>query len=507
MEALRYPNTRNRHSASETSCFPAASSSQQQYHTTASAFQTTNGRFGDFYERQQPVNYQHQQQADRLGYSGYLGYSHEPHAVEEARLRQAKAKLEAAHYSGYSHEPHAVEEARLRQAKAKLEAAQERLRQTIMVPLRLSNSYHLRPAMGDSDFEVPKVQDNATWRINPPKPPNARTAVRMSDAGLSRDASEVDELVFGRDLDGSANVVRDVRQGASFGGAAGSTSKEIWGGRPAGQSKERTAVRMSDAGMSRDASEVDEVVFGRDLDGSANVIKDVRQGASFGGAAGSTSREYHDREIWETRLPPPPPSHHASPFRTAMSRDCDVTSPVGSSPSPQKYFFAPPNASPQHFWGGGTYDPSFDPQRSLRGASRELQPAGGKRSLRDAGLNSQLSVVDELVFGRDMDASGGTVQNVRTSSQFAGACGRASSEAPDGTNMMGHITRTGGHYQSNMTAALSWPEAAEDFARCAAQPATFARQMEAPVGGYPGQSTEQLGQFRWDLMGGAAEAM
>lgn len=509
--ALRYPNTYNRYSQSE-SCFQPASSSPQQLNRGAT-FQTSNARIGNFYERQ-PVTYPHQQQPVQQP----VAY---PHQQQIDRLPYAHA-----------HAQHAEVEARLRQARAKLEEAQERLRQTMP---QSGNSYHQRPAMGNYGVEVPRAQDNATYRINPQKPPEARSAVRMSDAGMSRDASEVDSVVFGRDLDGSGGAVQDVRQGSAFFGAAGFTSREIAALEASVISDDdKTAVRLSDAGMSRDASEVDSVVFGRDTDGSGGLIQNVRQGPSFSGAAGNTSREIWDAKLLGAVIPtrplPPPPSQHPSPFRDAMSRDsrdamsrdgCCAPSPVSSTSSPQKYEFAPEAQSSKLFWGGGPDDPSFDPQRSMLGASRERPPALSKRVV--AGLNSQLSVVDEVVFGRDMDFSGGEQPSVRTSSQFTGAYGRPSSENPDVANGTGHLTRTGGHYPSHMSSALSWPE---EYAARRPQhwanpglgagsptspyaPRTEARPSIPPSPGYQARERlghQHMGQYRWDLNSKAAGA-
>jgi hypothetical protein len=498
---LRYPQTYNRYSTSE-SCFHPANSSPQQ-HNRGATFQTSNARIGSFYDRQ-PVTDLHQQQPVQQ----LAAY---PHQQQIDRLPYAQA-----------HAQHAEVEARLRQARAKLEEAQERLTRT----MPQSNNYHQRPAMGNHGVEAPRAQDKATWRINPQKPMEHRPAVKMSDAGMSRDASEVDSVVFGRDLDGSGGAIQDVRQGTSFKGAAGFTSRELWAAQASViADDDKTAVRLSDAGMSRDASEVDEVVFGRDLDGSSGAIKNVRQGASFKGAAGSTSKEIWSAKLLgaevSTRPLPRPPAHHNTPFRDAMSRDGGGAPSPGSSSasspsrsSPSRYGFSPEILPSRAFWGGGSDDPSFDPQRSMVGASRERPPAPPKRSV--AGLNSQLSEVDEVVFGRDMDFSSGERPSIRTSSEFAGAYGRPSSETV--ANSMGHIARSGGHYPTHMPSALSWPE--EYAARRPqhwANPgpggsttSPYAPRNESSIPPSPGyQARERLGhqhssQYRWDLNAKAA---
>ena len=194
-----------------------------------------------------------------------------------------------------------------------------------------------------------------------------------------------------------------------------------------------------------------------------------------------------------------------------MASRCGAPSPVSSTSSPPKYEFAPQIQSSKLFWGGGPDDPSFDPQRKMLGASRERPAALSKRTVE--GLNSQLSQVDEVVFGRDMDFSGGEQPSVRMSSQFTGAYGRPSAENIDVANNAGHITRTGGHYPSHMSSALSWPE---EYAARRPQhwpntgsgtgpyaPGTESMPSIPPSPGY--QARERLGhqhkgQYRWDLI-------
>ena len=57
----------------------------------------------------------------------------------------------------------------------------------------------------------------------------------------------------------------------------------------------RSSKRMlTDAGMCRQASVVDEVVFGRDMDGSTGLVQDVRQAVAYRGAQGKTSAQLGD---------------------------------------------------------------------------------------------------------------------------------------------------------------------------------------------------------------------
>ena len=148
------------------------------------------------------------------------------------------------------------------------------------------------------------------------------------------------------------------------------------------------------------------------------------------------------------------------------------------------------------------------------GASRERLPPPPKRSV--AGLNSQLSEVDEVVFGRDMDFSSGEKPSIRTSVEFAGAYGRPSSETVADT--MGRIARSGGHYPSYMSSALSWPEEyaarrPQHWANPGPDGSTtspYAPRKESSIPPSPGyQTRERLGhqhssQYRWDLNAKAA---
>ena len=86
----------------------------------------------------------------------------------------------------------------------------------------------------------------------------------LADAGLSNLHSDVDEIVFGRDADGSGKAVKDVRQSRAFSGANGQTSRH------ASQATDRQ--RKHFGGVSN-LSDVDRVVFGRDLDGSGGARK------------------------------------------------------------------------------------------------------------------------------------------------------------------------------------------------------------------------------------------
>ena len=92
---------------------------------------------------------------------------------------------------------------------------------------------------------------------------------KVSAPGVGSQLSEVDTVVFGIDMDGSDDVEKDVRKADDFSGAAGGTSKEIG----AYYHPEAVAHRKGFAGFaSVTHSEVDEIVFGVDLDGSTEAL-------------------------------------------------------------------------------------------------------------------------------------------------------------------------------------------------------------------------------------------
>ena len=91
--------------------------------------------------------------------------------------------------------------------------------------------------------------------------------------------STVDEVVFGRDLDGSTTTI-PLADRPAYAGAHGR--------RPVPHYPH--IRRLDDAGLARNLADVDEVVFGRDTDGSNNAVKDVRQAKAFAGASGATTR-------------------------------------------------------------------------------------------------------------------------------------------------------------------------------------------------------------------------
>ena len=298
------------------------------------------------------------------------------------------------------------------------------------------SAYQLRPAHGDH------VRIPSQWQLSPPKPPPRRTEKRMlTDAGLNTQMSEIDEVVFGRDLDDSGGSVKDVRQAPVYSGAAGSTSRHLGAHMPLQRFEELPGARPSNSSNPNQQSSVDEIVFGRDMDFS-------------GGAAKSSSPQLQLAPTASWEAPPPKPA--ADPYFLLGKR---MLTNAGLSTQ---------QSSVDELVFGRDMDYSGEAVKDVRssslfaGAYGRVSDRGaaedprGKRMLTDAGLNTQLSSVDELVFGRDMDYSGGAVKDVRACNLFNGAYGRVSDRGA--ADLMGHRGGAGAPYQSMMSAALMWPE-------------------------------------------------
>ena len=76
---------------------------------------------------------------------------------------------------------------------------------------------------------------------------------------------------------------------------------------------------------------------------------------------------------------------------------------------------------------GGMAQPTFG--MSSRDLHAQLsERSGGRRNLAHAGITTLASNVDEVVFGRDLDASGQSVQDVRSAECFRGAHGKTSKQ-------------------------------------------------------------------------------
>ena len=87
---------------------------------------------------------------------------------------------------------------------------------------------------------------------------------KLAAPGLGSQLSEVDTVVFGVDMDGSDQVEKSVRKARDFSGAAGGTSRELG----AILQVEAPHKRHFSGYASASHSEVDELVFGVDMDGS-----------------------------------------------------------------------------------------------------------------------------------------------------------------------------------------------------------------------------------------------
>lgn len=135
---------------------------------------------------------------------------------------------------------------------------------------------------------------------------------------------------------GSLEQVSDVRQHRSFAGAYGMTSHdtgcnrmrlyeatrrerpppepEVEAADERGSAVAHRSVKrfLHDAGMSTQNSDVDSVVFGRDLDFSDAALKDPRTSDVFAGRFGKTSRQlgYDRYHITERRKIPDPGQKH-----------------------------------------------------------------------------------------------------------------------------------------------------------------------------------------------------
>ena len=85
----------------------------------------------------------------------------------------------------------------------------------------------MQPPMMPMQQHFP-TQQQVQWSISPPKEAQFRSPKRMlTDAGLHSSLSDVDDVVFGRDMDFSDNAVKDIYQSPHFAGACGSSSKMI----------------------------------------------------------------------------------------------------------------------------------------------------------------------------------------------------------------------------------------------------------------------------------------
>ena len=196
------------------------------------------------------------------------------------------AAVRAGEYGGH-HSP--MQKARARPAgpsAAALRSAQARhISPTRQRGASSSNAYgsFWRPTAEDSKGRV------TSWAPSPaPRPEYRREKRSFAGVGLNHSASVVDEVVFGRDTDGSAaGRELDVRDNRYFSGAHGNTSKQL------GLATNPLRVRSDhNPTVDRNASDVDVVVFGRDQDasGASGIPDDVTTTPMYAGASGTSSK-------------------------------------------------------------------------------------------------------------------------------------------------------------------------------------------------------------------------
>jgi len=167
---------------------------------------------------------------------------------------------------------------------------------------------------------------------------------------------------------------------------------------------------LGDAGLSQASSQVDEVVFSRDMDGSS--AQDVKAKCGvFNGASGVSSKEQH-RHVFEHGQGRPPPVLPTAPY--ALPLEAPAAKPPADNRLPSK------------------------------------------RILNDAGLNAHRSAVDEVVFGTDIDGSASAVNNVRKGRAFVGAVGLTSHEMNNKYDF--HARRRPDHKPDAMAALLTRPD-------------------------------------------------
>ena len=173
---------------------------------------------------------------------------------------------------------------------------------------------------------------------------------------------------------------------------------------------------FTSVGLNSQLSDVDEIVFGSDIDQSGNTVKDVRVSPHFAKAFGQTSRQHEAALMRErpdiVRNVHQPRNHHYpdSDMRAVIYSQAPAAAPPVRQPAATA-----PSLSP------------FDGAAGYLSTERQRRARGGVGSLlQDAGLHPNVSDVDEVVFGRDLDASNTVVKDVRLSERFQGAAGGTS---------------------------------------------------------------------------------
>ena len=150
-------------------------------------------------------------------------------------------------------------------------------------------------------------------------------------------------------------------------------------------------------------SDVDEIVFGRDIDLSNDAVKDVRQSRHFDGAFGQTSRQRDS-------------------MLNDMQHKANAAEAIAASDMRAVLYAQAPAAAPPRRTAKQT---PFEGAAGHRSSDR-WRTGGVGSLLHDAGLHPQLSDVDSIVFGVDLDGSDTAVKDVRQSERFSGAAGGTS---------------------------------------------------------------------------------
>ena len=234
-----------------------------------------------------------------------------------------------------------------------------------------------RPTAEDSKGRV------TSWALSPaPRPSTGeKRSLRVS---FNHSASVVDEVVFGRDTGGSAASSTCATTTSS--GAHGNTSKQL------GLAMNPLRGGNHNPTVDRNASDVDVVVFGRDRDasGASGIPDDVTTTPMYAGASGTSSKVL-GKGRW-----------------VGLRNTSDLAVPDTSPPKPSRVQEMQYSSS-EIALATGTSTESFRRKAYADGPSL---PRAHKKFLTDAGLDTQASMADDVVFGRNLDGASG-VNDVR----------------------------------------------------------------------------------------------
>ena len=194
---------------------------------------------------------------------------------------------------------------------------------------------------------------------------------RRKHFGGANTLSDVDEVVFGRDLDGS-NGAKRLAEHREFDGAFGRHDETRSPDRPHRSSLARTA------GLGSQLSDVDEVVFGRDIDFSNDMVT-LDKHAEFAGAGGKPSNNLeHNRLLsrYHDDVDGSASSHFAS-STPGSSSGSSAAAVVGGATARG---FATANTSIEKEIGGGArYASSIATSSSSRSSSSSSKSWGHRR--------------------------------------------------------------------------------------------------------------------------------